>query len=36
MPHQALCIILSQYVNSKVNYGPETAKLGFYIRDHGL
>ena len=27
MPHQALCIISSPYVNSNSSYGPETAKL---------
>ena len=30
MPHQALCIISSPYVNSNWSYGLETAKLGFW------
>ena len=32
MPHQALCIISSQYVNSYWSYSLETAKLGQNLR----
>ena len=33
---QALCIILSSYVNSNWSYGPETAELGFDLCDLDL
>ena len=31
--HQALCIILSSYINSEWSYSSETAKLGFDLCD---
>ena len=34
--HQALCIILSSYVNSKWSCIPETVKLGFDLCDLDL
>ena len=34
--HQALCIILSSYVNSNRSYGPETVKLDFDLYDLDL
>ena len=36
MPLQAVCIILLPDVNSNWSYGPETAKLGFYLCDLDL
>ena len=36
MPHQALCMISSPYINSNWSYGPETAKLGFDLCDIDL
>ena len=36
MPHQALCITSSIYVNSNWSYGPEMTKLGFDLCDHDL
>ena len=36
MPHQALCLIQSPYVNSNWSYSPETLKLGFDLCDLDL
>ena len=36
MPHQALCVISSQYLNSNWSDLPETAKLGFDLCDLDL
>ena len=36
MPHQALSIITSPYVNSDMSYGQEIAKIGFELCDLDL